>query len=163
MKELLSQYARYNAWANQKIGEAILAQPEALFTAEVKSSFSSLRETLLHIWMAESVWWQRIKLQEVIIHPNENFTGSPQELINNLLQQSRQWEEWVLNASEASLTHEFIYRNLKSERFKNPVYQTLMHVFNHSTYHRGQLVTMLRTLGVTQIPALDFIQWCRKK
>jgi uncharacterized damage-inducible protein DinB len=39
----------------------------------------------------------------------------------------------------------------------------LLHLFNHNTYHRGQLVTMLRQLGMDKIPATDFIVWSRKK
>jgi uncharacterized damage-inducible protein DinB len=39
----------------------------------------------------------------------------------------------------------------------------LLHVFNHGTYHRGQLVTMLRQLGIENIPATDFIVWSREK
>jgi uncharacterized damage-inducible protein DinB len=43
------------------------------------------------------------------------------------------------------------------------VYHVLHHIFNHSTYHRGQLVTMLRQLGSKDIPATDFIAFVKKK
>jgi uncharacterized damage-inducible protein DinB len=39
----------------------------------------------------------------------------------------------------------------------------LLHLFNHGTYHRGQLVTMLRELGIEKIPPTDFIVWSRRK
>ncbi|MGZ3851281.1 MAG: DinB family protein [Flavisolibacter sp.] len=39
----------------------------------------------------------------------------------------------------------------------------LLHAFNHGTYHRGQLVNMLRQLGVDKIPGTDFIAWSRRK
>ncbi|MGB3005447.1 MAG: DinB family protein [Chitinophagaceae bacterium] len=38
-----------------------------------------------------------------------------------------------------------------------------MHVFNHAAYHRGQLINMLRQLGVKKLPATDFIIWSRNK
>ncbi|MBL0200663.1 MAG: hypothetical protein IPP81_11100 [Chitinophagaceae bacterium] len=38
-----------------------------------------------------------------------------------------------------------------------PVYQMLHHVFNHASYHRGQLVTMLNQLGADKIPGTDFL------
>ncbi len=57
----------------------------------------------------------------------------------------------------------FDYENSKGEQFKQPIFQMLLHVFNHGTYHRGQLVTMLRQLGVENIPATDFIVWSREK
>jgi uncharacterized damage-inducible protein DinB len=57
----------------------------------------------------------------------------------------------------------FHYQNTKKEQFKQPIYQVLLHMFNHSTYHRGQLVTMLRQLGVQKLPSTDFIVWSRRK
>jgi len=47
--------------------------------------------------------------------------------------------------------------------YKQPVCQMILHVFNHGTYHRGQLVNMLRQLGIEKIPQTDFIVWSRKK
>jgi uncharacterized damage-inducible protein DinB len=78
------------------------------------------------------------------------------------LQQNRQWTVWISNSQEHMFQHEFIYLNLKKEQFKQPVYQVLVHVFNHGTYHRGQLVTMLRQLGIEKIPQTDYIVWSRK-
>ena len=163
MKELLKQYASYNVWANQRLGELILTLPPEKHLEEINNSFSSLLKTVLHIWDAESMWWQRLKLQERILRPSEEFTGNMQEAIYLLLQQSRQWEEWVNAASDLSLDHVFQYQNTKREVFKQPVYQVLLHIFNHGTYHRGQLVTMLRQLGQTKIPQTDFVVWSRKK
>ena len=163
MKELLKQYATYNIWASRRILEVILALPEEKQLAEVPSSFTSLFKTVLHMLDAESIWWQRMKLTERIIVPNENFKGNMKELADNLLQQSKQWEEWVANVSELSLDHVFQYYNNKKEHFKMPIYQMLHHVFNHGTYHRGQLVNMLRQLGIEKIPQTDFSLWSRKK
>jgi uncharacterized damage-inducible protein DinB len=37
------------------------------------------------------------------------------------------------------------------------------HVVNHATYHRGQLVTMLRQVGFTDVSATDFLGFYKKK
>ena len=163
MKELLKQYAAYNIWASQRILDVIIALPEEKQLTEVPSSFKSLYKTVLHMLDAENIWWQRMKMQERIILPSENFKGTLQELAGNLLQQSKQWEEWVASASDLSLEHVFQYYNNKKEHFKMPVYQMMHHVFNHGTYHRGQLINMLRQLGVEKLPQTDFIVWSRKK
>ena len=163
MKELLLQFAAYNIWANQKIMEVILALPEEKQTAEVPSSFNSLYKTVLHMWDAESAWWQRMKLQERLVIPSENFKGNMKDLVNGLMQQSNLWLDWVSNASDIALDHVFHYQNSKKEQFKQPVYQMMMHVFNHDNYHRGQLINMLRQLGVEKLPQTDFIVWSRKK
>ena len=163
MKELLQQLATYNIWATQRILEVILALPEEKQKQELPSSFKSLYHTVLHIWTAENVWWQRMKLQERIISPFDNFKGTMEELANELLQQNHQWQEWVLHATDAALDHVFQYQTFQKEQFKQPIYQMLLHVFNHGTYHRGQLINMLRQMGVEKLPDTDFIIWSRKK
>ena len=163
MKELLKQYAAYNCWASQRIIDVMLTLPGEKQMAEVPSSLNSLYKTVLHMWDAESIWWQRMKMQERMVVPSENFIGNLEDAANGLLQQSKLWNDWVNNASDLSLEHVFQYYNNKKEYFKQPVYQVLQHVFNHGTYHRGQLVNMLRQLGVEKIPATDFILWSRKK
>jgi uncharacterized damage-inducible protein DinB len=116
------------------------------------------------MWTAESAWWQRMKLQERIIKQFDVFKGRMDELANEYLQQNRQWQEWVNNATDAALDHVFQYQTFDKEQFKQPIFQMLLHVFNHGTYHRGQLINMLRQLGVTQkLPDTDFIIWSRKK
>jgi uncharacterized damage-inducible protein DinB len=161
MKELLQQYAAYNTWANQKLLEIVLKLTEEQHQREVPGSFPTLHSTILHMWDAESIWWQRTKLQEVVTPPSVHFKGTTRDVINALLHQNKLWESWVNNATEAALQHVFQYYNSKREYFKQPVYQTLMQVFNHGTYHRGQIVTMLRQLSVDKIPGTDFILWTR--
>jgi uncharacterized damage-inducible protein DinB len=163
MKELLRQMAAHNTWANHKLFEVIAALPEELQTKELPSSFRSIHATIVHMWDAESIWWQRMKLQEVIVPPGTNFNGSTTEAAQGLLQQNRQWEEWVNAATDMALEHVFSYYNTKREMFKQPTYQVLLQVFTHADYHRGQLVNMLRQLGQQKIPGTDFILWARKK
>lgn len=161
MKEILLPFSHYHLWANQLLLDTITALPEEKQMAEVPSSFHSLYQTVLHLWDAESIWWQRIKLQERIARPSEQKTYTMKEVKEGLLNQNRQWNEWISNAQEHMLQHKFMYQNSKRESFKQPVYQVLLHLFNHGTYHRGQLVNMLRQLGIEKIPATDFIVWTR--
>lgn len=163
MKEILTQLSAYSIWANQLLLDAIYQLPEEKQKQEVASSFSSIYTTVLHMWHAESIWWQRMKLLERIYTPFDSFTGDMKELGTNFLNQNRQWNDWIMNASEPQLQHVFHYQNTKKEHFKQPIYQMLVHVFNHGTYHRGQLVNMLRQLGVSKVPATDFIEWSRRK
>jgi uncharacterized damage-inducible protein DinB len=163
MKELLRQFATYNIWANQKILEVILSLQEEKQKQELPSSFKSLYTTVLHMWDAESIWWQRMKLHERFIVPSENFKGTMQDVCNGLLQQNQQWLDWVSNATDIALEHVFQYQNSKKEQFKQPIYQMILHVFNHGTYHRGQLINILRQLGIEKLPQTDFIVWSRRK
>ena len=53
------------------------------------------------------------------------------------------------------LTLPLHYTRLNGESYTQPVYKVLAHIFNHSTYHRGQLVTQLRQLGFEDITSTD--------
>jgi len=163
MKELLKQYAAYNIWASRRIFDNILALPEEKQIAGIPSSFSSLYKTVLHMLDAENIWWQRMKLSERIVVPSENFSGTMKDLSDTLLQQSKQWEEWIVASSDLSIQHVFQYQTFQGEQFKQPTWQMLLHVFNHGTYHRGQLINILRQLGVEKLPDTDFINWARNK
>ena len=163
MKEILQQYASYNVWASMKLFEVIQQLTEEQIHQELSSSFSSIYKTILHLWDAESIWWQRLKLQEQIDVPSKIFSGNYAELEKRSMQQSKQWEEWVLNANDVHLLHVFGYQNTRKEQFKQPVNEVLIHIFNHGTYHRGQLVNMLRQLGIEKIPPTDFIVYSRSK
>ena len=162
MKQLLQQYAAYNTWANKRIVETAKLLSEEQINKEVVSSFPSVYKTVLHLMEVENVWWERLKLME---HTTLSgwFTGNFDELSKKLLELSQQWQTWIQNANEVNISHVFAYQNSKKEHFKQPVYEMLLHLFNHQTFHRGQLVTMFRQLGLDKIPPTDFIVFSRNK
>lgn len=162
MKELLLSYAAFNAWANDQLLQTIAATTPAQQEQELVSSFPTIRRTVLHLLDSNSIWWQRIQLQEKIIRPSDAFEGDFAALAKALRAVDNQWLEYVQRAQEHLFTHEFLYYDLKRQPQKSQVAQVLLHLFNHGTYHRGQLVTMLRQVGVEKIPGTDFILWSRK-
>ncbi len=163
MKKMLTQYAAYNLWANQRLIEVINNLTDEQTERNIVSSFNGIQKTLLHLWDVENIWWQRLKLTELQVWQSDTYTGSLMELTKNLLAQSKQWKDWIDIATETALTHVFIYKNSKKDQFKQPVYEMLMHLFNHQSYHRGQLITLIRQAGETNIPNTDLISFLRKK
>ncbi|MBX2932674.1 MAG: DinB family protein [Ferruginibacter sp.] len=162
MKELLQQYAAYHLWATKQLADVMNKLSEEEVNREINSSFPSVYKTVQHLWKAEEIWWQRLKLVEHMDLQSEKFTGTFTEMTAQLAKQNKQWADWVNAATDNQLTHVFAYIRNK-EQVKMPVFQMLQHLFNHATYHRGQLVTMLRQLGVDKIPSTDFAAYCRKK
>lgn len=162
MLQLLQNYAAFNVWANQTITDAILEMDEHTHQQIVKSSFPNLYATVLHMWDAESIWWQRMEGHGQLLIPSKEFNPTMKEAVNGLLNQSREWSSWMNRVTEEQLQLEFSYKNMKGEAFTSGVWQVVHHLFNHGTYHRGQLVTMMRELGAAEIPSTDFIHWYRK-
>ncbi|HEY0810552.1 MAG TPA: DinB family protein, partial [Longimicrobiales bacterium] len=54
---------------------------------------------------------------------------------------------FIDNLTDIDLDRIVSYRNFKGESHANPLWQLLRHLVNHSTYHRGQVTTMLRQVG----------------
>jgi uncharacterized damage-inducible protein DinB len=163
MKELLRQLARYHYWANQLLTERIMSLSPELWEREIASSFPSLHKTILHMWDAESTWWQRLKGTDPVLLPSKTFNPGFKESVIGLLQQDQLWLEWANSSGKEVFKMLLSYSNSKGEHFEQPIFQIAVHLFNHGTYHRGQLVTMLRQLGIENIPATDFILWSRSK
>ena len=160
MKELLDQYAQYNVWANKKILDQIDALDSEQQHREIASSFSSLYKTVLHVWGAETVWKRRLQ-NEITSIAGDQFNGSMNKLSDALRQQDQELLDWILNRNIEKLKLKITYRNSKGQEFSEPIHLILMHLFNHNTYHRGQIVTLFRQLQVEKIPQTDFIAWVR--
>jgi uncharacterized damage-inducible protein DinB len=163
MKELLCRYAQYTIWANKRLIEVLLKLDDSILDAEVNSSFASIRKTVYHIWSAEFVWLQRLELAEHPLWMEHEFKGTFQEACEAWVKTSEALLAFIERQyDDKALEHVFQYYSpFKKENFKRPVHVALLHVFNHSTSHRGQLITLLRQAGVTKIPETDLIAFAK--
>jgi uncharacterized damage-inducible protein DinB len=160
MKELLLQYAKYNVWANTRLTTVISKLDAGLAEKEIVSSFPSIKATAMHTWCAEAIWLQRLNLVEKPLWMEKVFTGTFEEALSEWLKTSEQLVAFVERQFEdRGFEHMLQYYNLQKRPMKLPVFTVLTQAFNHSSYHRGQLVTMLRQIGVTKIPSLDLVQF----
>ncbi len=162
MKELLLQSAQYNLWANRSIIDTLLALPGNTAHKELNSSFPSIKDTALHSWSAEYIWLQRLQEVAEPLWIQGMYVGLFKEICNNWIKTSAQLVDYVKQIDKNSLSDICTYKDRKGNAYTTPVWQILHHVFNHATYHRGQLVTMLREVGATQIPGTDFIAFVRQ-
>jgi uncharacterized damage-inducible protein DinB len=161
MKQLLASYTQYEYWANEKLFEVILSLSEEQHQQEILSSFPSIYKTCLHMWDAGSIWWQRLHKAEQVVVPSLSFHPSMNDIVQGVLQQNKQWIDWVNAAANDDLEFVLAYQTSKGDPFLQAVKEILLHLNNHGTYHRGQLVTMLRQVGVEKIPQTDYILYSR--
>jgi uncharacterized damage-inducible protein DinB len=160
MKQLLTDYAQYNRWAHERLTNCILELTTEQQQREVTSSFKGLYKTVLHVWGSETVWMTRLTGTVKRIE-SDPFSANMQALATALLEIDQQWIELVEGKTESEIIELFSYQNSRGEQFQQAYYLLLHHIFNHSTYHNGQLVTILRQVGATVIPETDFIAWSR--
>ena len=158
IKDLLLRYAQYNQWAHKRLLDLISGLHPEQQHATVASSFNSLYKTVLHVWGAESLWLGRLNLAPLKIS-NDPFNESMENLCKAIESVDQQWVDWFASKDESQLTEVIHYNNKAGLPFQQSFDLLLHHIFNHSTYHNGQLVTMLRALGVDKIPSTDFVAW----
>lgn len=151
---LLKRYTEYNYWANEQFTEWLSTASEEQLNQEIESSFSSLKETVLHIWSAEYLWLQTVKEQSTQNNPAKSFAGSKQELLEGWLQASQNFRDHVQGMTATELEAE----RSRGERV-TAIADMIHHCMNHSTYHRGQLITMGRQAGLQDPPRTDFIYY----
>ncbi len=158
VKELLLRYAQFNQWAHKRLLDLIRGLTPEQQHVIVPSSFDSLYKTVYHVWGAESLWLGRLNLAPIKIS-GDPFNGSMEELSKALEAVDQQWVDWVESKDDNMLVEKIHYKNMAGQPFQQSYDLLLQHIFNHSTYHNGQLVTMLRALGIDKIPGTDFVAW----
>ncbi len=159
MKAELDQYVAYNLWANDKMAELLLGQPMEMLDAEVESSFSTLRKTVYHIWDAEKIWLNRLQGVSFDFWPSSKL--SVDAPIDAFLEESKAYLAYVHAQLESRLQGDLEFEDTQGTAYVLSIAGIVMHTMNHSTFHRGQLVTMLRSLGVTELPKTDLIEYLR--
>ncbi|MFN4235196.1 MAG: DinB family protein [Bacteroidia bacterium] len=160
MKILILQYLKYNLWANTIIANLITEKALDLLDKEIPNSFPTLRKTLLHIWDAENIWLTRLNNLPVTDWPSKDVSKHANVLLN-LIKQSEDFIAYVESQEETWLNTNCTYINIKGETFSQPVYTIILHCMNHSTFHRGQIICMMRQLGFENLPSTDLITFSR--
>ncbi|HXS35696.1 MAG TPA: DinB family protein [Flavipsychrobacter sp.] len=158
MKEILLQFAKYNAWANKRIIDVLLKIDEDELDKEVISSFPTLRKTIYHMWTAEFIWLQRLQLTEQPVWIEDIFKGNFEEACADWQRVSQTIAQFIEKQyDDRSFEHICEYYDKQKRPNKLPISIILSQLFSHSTYHRGQLVTMMHQVSITKIPPTDFL------
>jgi uncharacterized damage-inducible protein DinB len=141
----------YNAWANRRQLEAASKLTAEQFVQPLGSSFGSVRDTLAHIYGAEWMWLERFQSRSPSSLPDTTQ-------FKNLASLEERWNEhearllsFVRGRTQADLDQVMEYKTLKFGIYRNPLWQSMQHVVNHGSYHRGQVTTLLRQLGAQPI------------
>ena len=158
VRDLLFRYAQSNHWAHKRLLDLICGLSPEQQHMTIPSSFDSLYKTVFHVWGAESLWLGRLNQAPINI-TGDPFNGSMDNLSKALESTDQQWVDWFASKDDRILTEILHYKNKAGLPFQQSYDLLLQHVFNHNTYHNGQLVTMLRALGIDKIPSTDFVAW----
>ena len=176
----IQTFYAYNRWANERMFAALAKLSEQQFKEPVQSSFPSIRDTVFHIVAGEWLWlkrWQgtspRSTLPDPDLSPATWSTLSPggipsiKELATPPALKSfadsveKERRDFLLCLSENVLQAPLRFNDMAGTPCAEPLVQLMQHLVNHGTYHRGQVITMQRQIGVDTV-ALDMLYFFRE-
>lgn len=159
--ENLSRYVNYNVWANKAIADFLFDKDHNLLDKDIVSSFTSIRKTIFHIADAQHIWIQRLKGISVSDWPSKAMSSD--EAVSALMNTSVALAMHCDKKEEAFWNEVISFSTLDGAQYKESVGNIVMHVNNHSTFHRGQLITMFRQVGFEgKMPRTDLIAYLRE-
>jgi uncharacterized damage-inducible protein DinB len=153
-------HLRYSGWASRKLVDAAQELSPEARTRPLGVSHESLQRTLGHIYFADGIWYTRLVdaaspvPSHTELHPMEALTGDWRDL-------QKRWEAWADALTGDDLERLVEYKSIFGGQAQTPAWQIVMHVVNHATLHRGQVVAMMRQLGAKP-PATDLMFYYRE-
>ena len=141
---------RYSAWSNQRLLDAATALSAEELQRDLHASHSSILATLRHFYDGERVWLDCVRdtpaLATYVLPP-----GPAPELLLEELKQAwpRLWDGYInwLEGVEAIALEEKLIVQMPGSAPLFPRWKVLRHVLDHSQFHRGQVIAMIRALG----------------
>ncbi|MGN6135852.1 MAG: DinB family protein [Aureliella sp.] len=153
---LVEDLYRYNDWANGRIFELCYDLSNAQLDAPRELGFGSLRNTLFHILTAEQIWLERWQVVSWRPFPTDS-QGLALGEIEAQLKQVAQARQQLISAERSNRWKRIVnYQDSRRVSYSNPLDVLLLHVANHSAYHRAQALSFLKDHGRTVPVGLDY-------
>jgi uncharacterized damage-inducible protein DinB len=148
----------YTCWASRKTLESAAALSSEEFLRPIGGSFGSVQATLAHLYGADWVWLERWHGRSPRALPKAGELESF-ELLKERWHEVQDGQRAFVETMTAARTDEpLTYVNFAGQTFTYPLSESLFHVANHGTYHRGQIATLLRQLGKKAV-STDYLRW----
>jgi uncharacterized damage-inducible protein DinB len=148
-------FARYNAWADKVMFDAVAELPPGEADKERRTLFKTMVRTLNHNYLIDVMWQAHIEgrdhgfaRRDVVLHPELGKLWDAQQAMN------RWFTDWADAQSEAALAEECRFTLTGGNTGMMTRGEVLFHVINHHTYHRGWVCEMFFEVP-RQPPTLD--------
>jgi uncharacterized damage-inducible protein DinB len=148
MKEYFLKLYQFNVWANNRVIHCLQRQ---------KIEDEKILTLMGHIVAAQFLWLHRIL---ALPAPDVKLWGtySLPQLATMAEEAGKKWLHFV--ESETNFNRALTYTNYVGDPYTNNVEMIMIHLVNHSSYHRAQIAMLLRQKGFEPINT-DFITYDR--
>jgi uncharacterized damage-inducible protein DinB len=159
-EQLFVSDVRYSEWANRRLLDACADLMAEELARDLRVSHNSILATLQHICDAEKVWLDCLRTtmpgQSWQLPPGPAPKLSLAELQKSWPELWKGYKQWLNGLSEGGTELEAdVFVQIPDGRVPQFTrWQILRHVLDHSQFHRGQVIAMIRSLGHTP-PAIN--------
>ena len=153
---------QFMKWADDTMLAALSQVPQDKVSHDLGSSFKSLFGTLSHVYRGELIWLKRVqgdkdaKLADVESPADLSTLGQAWPALHQA------WMDWSHSLSNEGFEEPLVFRSIQGAEAQLPLWQIVLHVVNHGSYHRGQVAAMLRQSGI-QPPGTDLLTFYRTR
>ncbi len=148
----------FHSWRRERISDLLLEVDEQLFSEHLHGSFGSLNIILNHLVWAEKVWLGRVNRDAVATMKSSDVHG----LLEAWKDVNEKWSSLLQVSSSEDIFREIEYFNSTGDRFSNVVWEIVVHMVDHSTYHAGQMMNAVRGFGIEPV-STNYIHYLRAK
>lgn len=157
----------YTEWANELAMNAAAALPDDLLRRDVNISHQSIFGTLVHMAGAEWIWLERWHGRSPA--KAEAWDLWSTDACGDLATLKERWRadidrraQFLAGLDEERLAADLHFKLLSGDPSSMPLIDQMQHVINHATLHRGQIVGMIRQLGIDP-PSTDLLFYLRRE
>ena len=150
-------HLRYSGWASQRLLDAAKKLSPEDLTRNVGASHSSILGTLSHIHFADRIWYSRV------VDPNEAVIRESNwaTLEKEWPAIQRKWEAWAEGLQDSDLGRMIACKSMDGIAYEVVAEKVVLHLVNHDSLHRGQVMGMIRQLGIAP-PPTDLMMYFRE-
>jgi uncharacterized damage-inducible protein DinB len=152
----------FNYWARDRALAAVEALTPEQYARPLGSSFSSIRDTLTHVYLSEWIWDRRLAGESPLARPTIDLPDVA-SLRARWSALEDEWRTRVAGLTTDRLKESTPYRLFNGQQGTSTVWEIVAHMVNHGSYHRGQVTTMLRQLGASPARSMDMITYFRER
>ena len=154
----LSALYAYNRWADDRVLEAARKLSPEQYAQEPLPGWTSVRATVVHVADASLIWARRIAGEPVAARAKESDFPPLDDAAGLFDRAHDAYDRLLPTLTPERLAAVWSYRNFEGKELRLPLWTVLRHVVNHATYHRGQVASKLKRLGV-EPPSTDLVVW----
>lgn len=158
MRDDLVALYDYNEWANARVIKMLRGLSEADYVREMGGGWPSVRAAFVHMAGATDAWAERFTGKDVLVLPKESDLPTVEDAAVLLLAAQEKHRVHLKSLAREKLDSPFPWKNLAGEVRSAPLWVIVRHVVNHQTYHRGQISSMVRRLGLAPV-STDMVRW----